>query len=512
MRSFPLGLPSRVLAALALVLLAAGCSSDDQKATLGSSTGADGGGSPDSGTGYVPTGPTAKVVKLLTGGKGLNLAAARPDPLPSGWVEEEYEVQGTAVSYASAGDAALPADGTYALREDQSADYRTRIVVRRPGTNADFNGTVVVEWLNVSGGVDANPDYAYTSAELFRGGYVWIGVSAQLIGIEGGQVLVSTPVSDQAGAGKGLRVLDPDRYSDLHHPGDAFAYDLFTQVGRLARVPEAAGGVLGDLAPKRVLGIGESQSAFMLTTYVDGIHPLAHAFDGFLLHSRGGGAPPLGEAGKGIDLLQGLGAQATRIRTDLAEPVLMMETETDLLYVINYFPARQDDSDKVHTWEIAGTAHADAYLLGDIGATFGCPKALNAGPGHFVAKSALRHLDQWVRTGEAPPTSPRLDVQGSPPSYAVDGNGNVTGGIRTPEVDVPVDTLSGAPPGGSIACQLFGSTTPLPADRLATLYSSAAAYTAAYGAAADSAVQSGFVLPEDKDALLADAHPDRIAP
>ncbi len=34
--------------------------------------------------------------------------------------------------------------------------------------------------------------------------------------------------------------------------------------------------------------VGESQSAFALTTYVDGVQPLTKAFDGFLVHSRGG--------------------------------------------------------------------------------------------------------------------------------------------------------------------------------------------------------------------------------
>jgi hypothetical protein len=43
--------------------------------------------------------------------------------------------------------------------------YKTRIVVFRP-ERAEFNGTVIVEWLNVSGGVDAAPDWiaAHTRA------------------------------------------------------------------------------------------------------------------------------------------------------------------------------------------------------------------------------------------------------------------------------------------------------------------------------------------------------------
>jgi hypothetical protein len=453
----------------------------------------------------------ARVAGILTGGNGLSLAAASARPLPEGWVEEEYAVEGTAVSYASEGS--LPADGFYALVEDASAEYRTRIVVRRPSA-ADFNGTVVVEWLNVSGGVDANPDFAYMADELFRGGYAWVGVSAQYIGIEGGPVLVSTPLSEQGGAGKGLRALDPERYGSLSHPGDAFAYDIYTQVARRLRVP-GKGGVLGDLVPTRILAVGESQSGFMLTTYANGIQPLAQQYDGLLIHSRGGGAAPLGEAGAGIQLVNAITGVATLIRTDLDVPVLVLESETDLLSVIGYFPARQPDSERIRTWEGAGTAHADAYLIGGMGDSLGCTAPINAGPQHYFTKSALRHLDAWSRDGQAPPAADRLEIvtSGGAPAFSRDADGIVLGGMRTPLVDVPLDVLSGmAPADASLVCMLFGSTTPLPADRIAALYASPQAYLDAYTAAADAAVAAGFVLEEDRATLLADAEPSRVGP
>jgi hypothetical protein len=164
-------------------------------------------------------------------------------------------------------------------------------------------------------------------------------------------------------------------------------------------------------------------------------------------------------------------------------------------------------------WEVAGTAHADEYLLGDAAPLLGCPGRVNAGPGHFVAKAALRHLDEWVRTGEAPPSAEPLavDDSGAEPVYIRDENGNVVGGIRTPLVDVPVDVLTGAAAEGSSAvCLLSGSTTPIPPERLAALYPSRDDYLDEYRAAADAAIESGFVLPEDRKALLAAADPSRI--
>lgn len=139
----------------------------------------------------------------------------------------------------------LPTDGTYALEPDTSAEYKTRIVVRRPSDPAKFNGTVLVEWLNVSGGLDAAPDYTYLHDEIVRQGYAWVGVSAQRIGINGGTVAVGIPLAEKFGAGKGIATLDPERYGTLNIPGDAYSYDIFTQVGRALRSPgkvDALGG------------------------------------------------------------------------------------------------------------------------------------------------------------------------------------------------------------------------------------------------------------------------------
>jgi len=496
-----------VLGVLALLpVLAAACSSGDDGTAEGDAAAEE--APPDVDR---PEGPAAEISGPLTGGQGINLATpvSGPSLEEAGWVEEEYRASGTATSYRAEGE--LPADGTYALVEDARADYATRIVVRRPADAEGFNGTVVVEWLNVSGGLDAAPDFAYMADELVRGGYAWVGVSAQHIGVEGGPVAVGVEAGEGI-AGQGLRNLDPARYGDLHHPGDAFAYDIYTQVARALRDPGDT-DPLGGLRPERLLAVGESQSGFALTTYVNGVQPLTRAFDGFLVHSRGGAAAPLGEPGAGIDIAGTVGGPPTRIRTDLDVPVLVLETETDVAGILNFLPARQPDTELFRLWEVAGTAHADAYLLGGLADGLGCPAPVNDGPHHYVVKAALRALDTWVRTGEAPPEADRLEVDesGGTPVLVRDENGNARGGIRTPHVDVPTATLSGeAPPGSSIACLLFGSTTPLSAERLAELYPSPEDYLAAWQEAADAAIEAGFVLEDDREALLADADPDVI--
>jgi len=450
-------------------------------------------------------GPVATVAPL-TGGNGIDLVSGAILPkLPASWTQAEYKVSGNATAYTSNGP--LPADGQFVLKPSSTASYATRIVVRRPPAD-HFNGTVVVEWLNVSGGLDAAPDYTYLANELIRAGYAWVGVSAQSIGVIGGPVLVSTPVSALGGAGKGLVHIDPARYGSLHHPGDAYSYDIFTQVARTLRHPGKV-DPLGGLKPKVLLAAGESQSAFMLTTYIDGVQPIEHAYDGFLVHSRGGAPAPLGSPGQPIELTQSLTGTPTLIRTDTDVPVLMVETESDVVGLLGYYPASQADTPKIRTWEVAGTSHVDTYQLGIAAKDFGCTTPVNSGPDHYVVASALAHLNTWSTGGTPPPKAPRFDVVDG--KYVRDANGIIEGGIRTPVVNVPVDVLSSnSAPGGSVACVLAGSTIPLPASVLAAKYPSRQAYLFEFTKSADAAVASGFVLPQDKAELLSEVQPQRI--
>jgi hypothetical protein len=435
----------------------------------------------------------------LTGGNGPFIGSATATVLPDGYVEEELALAGTATSYRPEGE--LTADGRWTLAELDTAEYRTRVLVRRPAKATDFSGTVVVEWLNVSGGIDASPAYSYLADEILRRGHAWVGVSAQHLGVEGGPVAVPTSRGEGI-AGRGLRALDPARYGELRHPGDAFAYDIFTQAARMLR----SGGVLGELTPERLLAVGESQSAFALTTYVNGVQPVAGEYDGFLIHSRA--AAPLPLEGLDVNIAAALGGTPTIIRDDLDVPVLMLQTETDVLTFLRSIDARQPDTDVFRLWEVAGSAHADLFLLGDP-ASLGCTSPVNAGPTHFVALAALRHLDRWAAGGDPPPEADRLQVDGD--AFVRDEDGNVVGGVRTPHVDVAVDTLSGEPPdGASIVCMLAGSTTPLPPERLAARYGSAEAYLAEFEAALDRAIEAGFLLAEDRAAIADDAAPERF--
>ncbi len=279
-------------------------------------------------------------------------------------------------------------------------------------------------------------------------------------------------------------------------PGDQYSLDIYAQIGRALRGPNRA---LGNLHPTHMVALGESQSAFFLTTFADAVQPRTDTFDGLFIHSRAG-------FGGGLDgSLEG-GPKDLRIRTDLDVPVFMFETQTDLI-ALGYAAARQPNTDRIRTWEVAGTSHADAYEVGAAAGVLGCTTPVNDGPQHNVVQAAFTAFARWVVHGTPPPSPPPFRLSGADPAaLALDGHGNVIGGVRTPAVDVPVSTLSGAAPAGaSEICSLFGETTPFSAGTLVDLYGTKSHYLALYRASLNKAIADGFILGADRSGLLAQA-------
>jgi hypothetical protein len=417
-----------------------------------------------------------------------------------GYRTSEVFVSGIASAYRPT--APLTADGKWKVEPYAPQIFKTRAVVYRPIDPAKFNGTVVVEWLNVSGGLDAGPGWTAEHNELIRRGFAWVGVSAQIDGLNA------------------TKTGNPARYGSLKHPGDSYSYDMFTQAGQAVR--DQAATVLGaGFQPRFVLASGESQSAFRLTTYINAVQPLKHAFDGFLVHSRFGTGSSLSQS----PLADVAVPSPTFTRRDLDVPVLVVQMETDLAR--GSVDARQPDSDRYRLWEVAGTAHADSYTVGigftDVGdgggatrmfqsmrtpptmaAIFTCATPINTGPQHWVVENAIYRLNLWVKQGIAPAKAPRLAVASTSPfAFALDANGNVRGGIRTPQVDAPVAAFSGLGQSGNGFCSLFGTTVPFSAAKLAQLYPTHAKFTAAWKQATAAAVKAGFISPAGGSELKA---------
>jgi len=425
-------------------------------------------------------------------GKPFN--ASVMDLAKQGYVEEEFFLSGTARTYDIPRDQmsnGTPSDATH--------PFKTRIVVRRPSTPAKFNGTVVVEWTNVSEGFDNEVEWFHSGEHFVRSGYAWVGVSAQNVGVNA----LKQRMGERYGS---LDVTDNGTVT-----GDGLSYDIFAAAGQAVRGKSGL-NVLGGLKAERVIASGHSQSAGRLATYFNAVHPLAPVYDAVLLHGGGG-----------------------KMRTDLNVKIWKLLSETD---VISQVGVRQPDSDKFRTWEVAGVSHLDythATQLVKLGLRSketmlpapgpgpargnqtpgpfnGCNHPpLSRVPGEYVQNALYDHMARWLKDGTPPPTAPPIEIvmDNCKPTIDRDSFGNALGGIRLAEHAVPVAVNSGENTGTGF-CFLTGWHEDFDKQRLGMLYSSHQSYVSDVKAATDRNLKAGYIVKADAQKSIANAEQSNV--
>lgn len=386
-----------------------------------------------------------------------------------GYEAHEFFVSGTAAATGGGG----------------TADYTTRMIVVHPSNSADFSGTVLLDWVNVTAQFE-NAVHSLTSVQfMLREGWAWVHVSAQSAG------LCCTPLTP--------KVADPVRYAAIDHPGDEYANDMFSQIAQAFRTP-------GDVHPLQgmdaevILAGGQSQSANRLTDYVTTTQDDARVIDGFLIQAEGSKAYT---ANPGAPVFHVLGEREATPQEPTSWP--------------NY-----------HLWEVAGAAHADSWIgrqqtegsslrlagLGRQSRAYAESLWASAGnlgesvdprqlvcvvngalfPTRFTTNAAFAHLDRWVRDGVAPPAAPRYEFDGD--ALARDGDRNAIGGLRLPTIEVPLASYDSA------MCNLGGITVPFTPADLIQRYGNHQTYYDLVAAATTTSLAAGHLLPDDADELL----------
>jgi hypothetical protein len=389
------------------------------------------------------------------------------------------------------------------------APFRTRIQVHRPIDPTRFNGKVVVEWANVTGQSDGPTAWFSSHEHLMREGYGYVSVSAQEAGVcrTGLPVPVALPV--EVCTPVSLKGSNPARYGSLHHPGDAYSADIFSQAVAAVRGPAAGPSLFG--APVRtVLALGESQSAGLMDQYLCNGADGAKVIDGLLSDAD-------------------LGAT---ISCTPRVPVIQLWSEE------SSHPVASTEGDNLRVWMVPGASHIDRWSLqyvvailsnnlgippgrssddfhqyagryGEEGLVAGATSAVcapdgNEYPRRYAVDAAIEALARWVDAGVPAPTVPSVSFTplASGGSFTLatafnrDAHGNVIGGLRSPVLDVPVATYIGT------TCVLLGQSIPFDPLTLQQLYGSHAGYIEQLRASAEQQVAAGLLLPADAEDLL----------
>ena len=408
-----------------------------------------------------------------------------------GYVAEEFFLEGTASSYAPAPGANLGEDGKWDAVEDATAEFRTRVLVVRPADPARANGTAVVHWLNVTAGYEKGT----ADDDELLSGFVWVGVSAQQVGIDG-RAPDAPRYAGRSLPGGPLKLWDPDRYGSLVHPGDEYSYDIFTQAGSVVRSGFVTGGVVID----RLVATGASQSGGRLTTYLNAVHPIAQVYDGFMPTITAAGGTLLEAVPSGVPLLDTSRRHiAGRHRDDLEEPVFVVNSEQE---TVAFGPTRRPDSDRYRFWEVTGTPHTLAQL----------PPPEPHSPGRIdnplshrpILSAAYGAMHKWLVEGIEPPRFVPIELTDD---FAIvrDKHGNARGGVRLPEIAAPIAEYHGRDDGRPGLLMIYGWARPFQREELRDLYPTRDSYVAAYRQGVDDLVAAGGLRPAEAPGRYADA-------
>jgi Alpha/beta hydrolase domain len=437
-----------------------------------------------------------------------------------GYVEEEYFLSGTANVYS------WPAPGPAVVRT-AGAPYTTRALVRRPANATRFSGNVVVELLNPSNRFDLNIGWALMHRQILRDGDAWVGITIRPISVEA------------------LKNFDPQRYAPLSFanplalsdPGNCnvsgqdsrltergLAWDMVSQTAAWIRSHTGANplayGARRSFPVKHVYGFGYSQTGGYMYNYINGIQPLVAAsdgqpiYDGYIVAVAGGafvGAVPMNQCEAAPPV-----GDPRRQFTNVGVPIIHVMSQSDYLGGID---ARRPDNDTAidpfRHYEMAGAAHATPDELYYSAAPDDIvkagravpPLACNEGPrsrfpSSIFLDAVLQNLERWVGAGIAPPHADPINVVNGAP--VLDQFGNVTGGLRSPFLDVPTSTWFGSSTGASF-CFIAGHEVPFSHEQLRRLYPSHGRYVDAVARDVGKLVKQRTITATDGVRLVRDA-------
>jgi hypothetical protein len=475
-------------------------------------------------TGPIPVTATSHPMN----GAGFEL---KPEDLSTyDYVEEEYFLSGKANVYSE------DDDGKVSVKASD-APYTTRILVRHPRDPKKFSGNVITGPMNPSTNVDLLDPWMNARRYITEHGDVYVGMTAKPVAI----------VS--------LKKFDPERYKPLTMtnpnsescPNPAAGTPL---VGFLEPVPGMENGLVWDMLSqlgallksdstpvkgfkaRYVYMSGGSQTGGFTIRYINSFHQRAKLpngkpiYDGYIPFIAAG-MSPINQCSKWASLSGDPDPKmiSRNITTDAGVPVIRIMSQTDFggsshglgrpgIALRLRQPDSDDPKNPYRLYEVPGTSHVvqlgldvfpraeDMLKSGNQPFVYDCAEPVPIDGEMFTSifDGAFANLDRWVRTGKVPPKADRITTEGD--LGVNDEFGNMKGGVRTPDVDVPIGTYVEASTatkerGAGGGCNAMGHINLFTAERLKQLYPTHADYVKKVDKDVDRMLAEGWLTASD---------------
>ena len=419
-----------------------------------------------------------------------------------GYVEEEYAVSGLANIYGYVEDLAQSPE-VEVIEAD--VPYTTRILVRRPSDPKRFNGTVIYEILNATAGWDGDPIWQSNFEYLTREGAVWVGMSTKPVTVD---------FLREGWAAWPLVTRNASRYATMSMPQFGQVWDMLNQTGLLLKTPSSADNPLAAFDVERIIMVGYSQSAAYQVTHANSFYANAVTpdgdpiIDGYFISAGGDNAKHVTGPDSMPENLPNGDARNTLLGD---APTFRFQTQTEVIGFGAYLVRQSEwDNPMMRFYEMAGGSHVDAEinfiggqaLVRDLGLppSF-CPSPVvpyNPIIIGFVQSALLEGLGQWISNGAEPPASQFMDLTfpGGSAEISLDAHGNAIGGIRPPQIEVPLGTYlpNNSGPG---FCFLFGGFDAFNDQTLNSLYPNHGTYVNQIVREIRRSESEGFLLRQD---------------
>ena len=412
-----------------------------------------------------------------------------------GYLESEYQMTGKASVYQLDVNERL-------IKDIVDAPYTTRFLVRRPVDSEDFNGTVYLEILNATAGWDGDPIWQGTHRYMTQTGAAYVGLTSKPVAIN----FLRDRWGDPEQFGKRNR----ERYAALSMPYFGQVWDILAQLSNLLRAKNSTANPLRDLTVQKLVLVGYSQSVDYEVTFANHFHEMA-MIDGYYLGAGSGTV-------KRLNRLEGpeeysIDDPHNLIRTRV--PVVRFQTQTEVQEPrFNASRARQTEADfpLVRTYEMAGGAHVDVNtstngarsMARDLGLSShgaACDLPINPLPIDFVQAAMLSILSHWI-DGTPPPPSELLaftDIESLALTFGPDGN--AVGGIRLPQLAMPMGRYLGRNTGEGF-CFLYGGFAPIDHDAFEQRYGTKSDYLEQLRQRIKPVVEARFLLEGDVERFI----------